>query len=323
MNGKRGSRRAAFTLVELLVVIAIIGVLVALLLPAVQSAREAARRLQCQNHLKQIGLGFHMHHDAHLFFPSGGWGWHWSGEPDRGYGQTQPGGWGYSILPFIEQTALHDMGKGAADSVRRAEGAKMVAAPITIYHCPSRRQGKTRVFNHGTNFRNIDRPASVGRTDYAASAGDGGAGTDGLYEPGGPGSHAEAVNFTGFVRTNGIIGVKSEYGIGEIKDGTTNTYMVGERYLTPDNYETGKDSADDQHAYMGFDRDIVRWVNMVPQQDRKGFSGFQMFGSVHANGWHVTMCDGSVQSITYSIDAELHRRLGVRNDGLVVDRSRL
>jgi type II secretory pathway pseudopilin PulG len=310
-------------LVELLVVIAIIGILVALLLPAVQSAREAARRLQCQNHLKQIGLAFHMHHDAHNYFPSGGWGWTWVGEPDRGYGQTQPGGWGYSILPYIEQQALHDMGKGATDAVRRAEGAKMAAAPLTIYHCPSRRQAKTRIFKHGTPFKNIDRPASAGRCDYAACAGDGGDGTSGLDDTVGPSSHAEAPAFTPKTISNGIIAVKSEYGIGEIKDGTTNTYMVGERFLNKDYYERGDAPDDDQHAYIGFDRDNVRWVNLTPIQDRAGSHQHQRFGSVHANGWHVTLCDGSVQSITYSIDAELHRRLGVRNDGLVVDRSRL
>jgi prepilin-type N-terminal cleavage/methylation domain-containing protein/prepilin-type processing-associated H-X9-DG protein len=325
--------RRGFTLVELLVVIAIIGILVALLLPAVQSAREAARRLQCQNHLKQIGLGFHMHHDAHNYFPSGGWGWQWTGEPDRGFGKQQPGGWGYSILPYIEQSSLHEMGKGAADSVRRSEGAKMLAAPITIYHCPSRRPAKARPFPHGTNFRNVDRPAAIGRTDYAACGGDGGTGTDGLHETSGPSSHADALVWMGRpldtqrpgIYTNGIIGMFSEFAIGEIKDGTTNTYLAGERYLRPDDYETGLGSADDQGALMGFDRDVIRWVNNAanPMQDRNGVDRFNNFGSAHANGFNMVMCDGSVHSITYSIDLELHRRLGVRNDGLVVDRSRL
>src|SRR5690242_9173257 len=102
---------AAFTLVELLVVIAIIGVLVALLLPAVQAARESARRTQCINQLKELTLGGMNHEGAMKHFPTGGWGIKWVGDADRGYGQQQPGGWIYNILPFIEQRAKHDMPK--------------------------------------------------------------------------------------------------------------------------------------------------------------------------------------------------------------------
>jgi len=106
------SIREGFTLVELLVVIAIIGILVALLLPAIQAAREAARRNQCTNNLKQWSLGALNHEAAHKHFPSAGLGGKWTGDPNWGFGRKQPGGWLYNILPYIEEQQIHDIGFG-------------------------------------------------------------------------------------------------------------------------------------------------------------------------------------------------------------------
>ena len=139
MKSAHSSR--GFTLVELLVVIAIIGILVSLLLPAVQGAREAARTAQCQNHLKQLGLGSIQHHTQYGFYPSGGWGWYWVGEPERGSGKTQPGGWTFNMLAFVEQGNLRDMGLEAPDAATRtALIIERAQTPVAIFNCPSRRR---------------------------------------------------------------------------------------------------------------------------------------------------------------------------------------
>ena len=102
----------AFTLVELLVVITIIGILIALLLPAVQAAREAARCAQCKNHLKQLSLAAINHESALGILPSGGWGPYWTGDPDRGFNRNQPGGFFFNVLPYAELANLYQMGQG-------------------------------------------------------------------------------------------------------------------------------------------------------------------------------------------------------------------
>ena len=135
--GRQLSRRGrGFTLVELLVVIAIIAVLIGLLLPAVQSAREAARRTQCKNHLKQIGLGCITHLDARKHLPSGGWGSRYTADPNRGLGPDQPGSWYYGILPFIELQTLADLGKGMSvtSGAFRTASTQLHQTPVATFH---------------------------------------------------------------------------------------------------------------------------------------------------------------------------------------------
>jgi len=137
----RRPRTRGFSLVELLVVITIIGILVALLLPAVQAAREAARRAQCTNHLKQIALGFLQHEEKQKFLPTGGWSYNMVGDPDRGFGIHQPGGWDFSVLPYVEQLALYNLGSGAAQgsAAQSAAFAQRIQTPLAVMNCPTRR----------------------------------------------------------------------------------------------------------------------------------------------------------------------------------------
>ena len=135
---------AGFTLVELLVVIAIISVLIALLLPALQAAREASRNAQCTSQMKQIALACLQHETTHEFFPTGGWGSLWAGDPDQGFKPTvQPGGWMFNILPYMDLLALHDMGLNANQLGRTTTQATQVP----FFLCPSRSRVSFSVSN--------------------------------------------------------------------------------------------------------------------------------------------------------------------------------
>lgn len=261
-----------FTLVELLIVISIIGVLVGLVMPAVQSAREAGRRAVCSNNLHQLTTGCLALESQYQHLPSAGWGCNWGGEPDRGYGAGQPGGWHYSILPYIDKADLHDMGKGSPAN-RKAQGALAAATPVGVFICPTRRKVQAYPAMYGPPFCNLGPCPVVGRSDYAANAG------SNIAEWGGPtGSDCGTPNATysttydwsqcyGTINTNpamyaatGVIFRASEVTTGMIKDGLANTYMIGERYLCPDCYYTGACCDDDQGWIQGYDVDTCRWT---------------------------------------------------------------
>ena len=109
---------SAFTLLELLVVIVIIGMLIALLAPAIQGSREAARAAHCRNNLRQVAAGLLLHHDAQRCFPSSGWHFTWAGEPERGTGIDQPGSWIFNLLGYIDEGNLRTLGYGLTGDAR-------------------------------------------------------------------------------------------------------------------------------------------------------------------------------------------------------------
>jgi prepilin-type N-terminal cleavage/methylation domain-containing protein len=339
IRARRGLRRCGFTLVELLVVIAIIGILVALLLPAVQAAREAARRMQCANHLKQLGLAAQNHVNTYGFFPSGGWGDQWVGDADLGAGEDQPGGWPFQLLAFMEQSARRAAGTSLSLAEKRIAARKMIETAVPDFYCPSRRSAIPYPFLHGGGFRNAESPEVVGRSDYAANLGD----LNHFPNDIGPSSYERAATYNWqhsgelFHRRygyhTGIVYQRSEVKMQMITDGTTNTYLFGEKHHNPDWYTNGYAGNDDQSMYNGHDQDNLRSTYVVrngdriegwpPMQDRPGLYMTYSFGSAHPSGWQVVMCDGSVRSVSYSVDVNVHRWLGNRQDGNAIDSGQL
>ena len=348
------SSRSGFTLVELLVVIAIIGVLVALLLPAIQAARESARRTQCTNQVRQLAISFHNHHDTHRHLPTGGWGFMWLGYPEYGFGKEQPGGWMYNILPFIEQSALHDYGKGTTGAPRDKATRFRTESPFEGMNCPSRRS--TNVYDYASTsipYSYTEAFEKCNKTDYAACVGDmlqpeafnpplantpydtalrdtDWIGTDGT------GYGANWVSAYGFkfgvppergVATGVVFG-RSEINFRQIEDGTVNTYMVGEKYMSTDSYDTGLDEGDNEPAFSGNNADTLRTTSHIKEfgepldlgPDHSGTSndvGERTFGSAHPGGFNMAMCDASARLVAFNVDKEVHRARGHRSDGVV------
>lgn len=331
--------RSGFSIVELLIVIAIVTLLLQLMIPAVQSSREAARQTVCQNNLRQIGLACQSHVSATGRLPAGGWDFTWAGDPDRGNDRRQPGGWIYNILPYIEQQELHELGAGQDAETKKEQAAKMCRTPLELFICPSRRRATLYPYWQFNTLpmKNTSYLEYSSKTDYAACAGDyyssGFPGPNSLAEgdsPEFPWDHPDDPEQMPSLST-GVVFQRSEITPKHITDGLTSTYLAGEKYLRIDRYTTGIDGGDDQTLFGGFDEDVNRWTYMhneewvPPLGDLPGATtwkeGFRnplryRFGGPHVGGCNFVFCDGSVRTISFSIDGELHRYLGNRKDGV-------
>lgn len=327
------------TLVEVLVVVAIVGLLVALLLPAVQAAREAARRTTCASNLKQLALACLAHEQARGFLPTGGWGGAWTGDPDRGYAEKQPGGWAFNILAHVEQERLRMLGAGLTDAAAKADQAVIrLTTPVSLFTCPSRRSAvlwplaatKAALSLTAVPSTQSRRLAAVVRGDYAASMG--GGDLPNRYRSGGsfsPAGYADLMDDAAWIKSfgpppDGVIFRRSRIRLKDVVDGLSGTYLLGEKYVDPGQLATGTSDDDDQCLYSGHDRDVLRVGLSPPCQDAAGFDPTSLygsyppaiaFGSSHPAACGMAMVDGSVRTVDYSVDAGIHRSAASRNDG--------
>jgi prepilin-type N-terminal cleavage/methylation domain-containing protein len=318
--------KTGFTLVELLVVIAIIGVLVALLLPAVQAAREAARRTQCSNHLKQLGLGAQNFHDVRGFLPPNRLG----NVPSGGVNGIAPPAdtawltWAVILLPYIEQQNFYQQWDEYA--IYPSHSVTVTRQAVPVYFCPSRRRPTTAFSN--------DTP-SGGLSDYAACPGRGnndGIGINGVENAEARGSMICArwiINPN--VTPWRLIEWKGTVRLANVTDGTSNTFLIGEKHVRWMNaagtgrfvFGTGDDRSvynESNHnnfrrfaglGYDGVQYSIARYVDSQSVQavdNRK-------FGSRHPGVCQFVLCDGSVASIKETIDITVLGNLAERDDG--------
>jgi hypothetical protein len=307
--------------------------LIALLLPAIQAAREAARRMECSNHLKQQGLAAMTHEAAQKCLPTDGWGLYWVGIPDHGYGRSQPGGWIYSILPFMDLKSVHDVTKGLVGANCSAGGKQMCSTPLGVFNCPTRRAAILYPIGNwvgqqlnpicgvvnGTDIH-TDTLEKVARSDYACNGGS--VYTDpltgGFSSVWGPASTGELLsntrgwNILSQVAT-GVVYAGSKTQLREIVGGTSHTLLFGEKYLNPDLYFNAQSGGDNETMYMGDNGDISRWTYTAPSRDRPGYDSWDCFGGSHPASFNVVLCDGSVHSVAYDIDSNVFFVLGKRN----------
>jgi prepilin-type processing-associated H-X9-DG protein len=226
------------------------------------------------------------------------------------------------------------------DTTRQLEAMRdLIKKPLTLINCPSRREQQPlpktadgprgrqsyawNAADEGAAGRGSAGIPVAGRSDYAINCGS----QDRVEVSGGPTSLAGAATFTwpligtigkntqGVIVETGISFIRSEVGIQHVSDGSSKTYLIGEKYLNPANYDTGADPSDNETWCTGYNNDTFRNTSQPPLQDTLGFSSAIRFGSTHPGGLNMSFCDSHVEVVNYDIDAAVYKSNGNRRDG--------
>jgi prepilin-type N-terminal cleavage/methylation domain-containing protein len=294
-------RGRGFTLIELIVVMAVIGLVTAIVLPAIQSAREAGRRLSCANNLKNIGLAsLHYESIRHQY----------ANQTESVSNQPT---WIVSILPFMEESTLYTSWARTVGYPTQLQTnidvdalRKIIATPVAAFYCPSRRPVAGYPIGNGT----IDQPAPLtARTDYALN--------------GGCSSQPDDLNskWPGIWNPLALGNASRPVRAKDVTDGLSKTYLVGEKSLNSDDYTTGAGMGDVGSIYECALGTCVRFAKRLPSQDPQHANSTDScfschdFGSVHSTVWNAVFCDGAVHAIPYTIDFANHAALASRNGG--------
>jgi prepilin-type processing-associated H-X9-DG protein len=231
----------------------------------------------------------------------------------------------FAILPFIEESAVHDMGKGSpgwpVPAKKKIELSKIIQTPVQIFYCPSRRRAQAYPVKIWTGKNWTHDGSPLARNDYAVNVGSGStiAGLVGAYTPN---TYIDAPtwNWPDQKLYDGISFIRSEIALRQVADGTSKTYMAGEKALNVDAYEANDgvtiiDHGDDQGYLVGHNGDTVRSSGFPIIQDIRGGNPYESFGSPHPGGMNMMFADGSVRTVNFDISLDVHKGMGTRAGG--------